>query len=64
MTHCKHSKPTDDVNCRKCELDKSLHYGSYSCYCIFYELSLWNKITEWLYDRWQKLRVIVNNIIQ
>ena len=64
MIHCKHSIPTEEIGCRQCKLDKSLHYGPYSCYCIFYELSLWNRFVEWIYDVWQKVKRMINDIVQ
>ena len=64
MAYCKHSKSTNNPNCRKCKIDNSLHYGEYECYCILHELSLWGKFTEWLYDIWQALKLIIKEIIK
>lgn len=36
---CKYSQQTNDVLCRKCEIDNSLRWGDNPCYCILYKPS-------------------------
>lgn len=56
MAHCKYSQPTNDPKCRRCQLDGSLTYGPYNCYCINHELSWLGKTSEWIEDTVTKIR--------